>query len=99
DAGALLRCKCSRYLRVSLRFAPCIASRLGRPSPPIPMIQRTSAEACAAQIAAIVPKISARCPKALAGYKPLIPGPIEQINLGFDDAPTPISATTALDNC
>jgi hypothetical protein len=26
---------------VSLRFAPCIASRLGRPSPSISMIQRT----------------------------------------------------------
>ncbi|GAB1384690.1 hypothetical protein MASR1M50_30110 [Burkholderiales bacterium] len=41
DTGALRRCKCSRYRPVSLRFAPCIASRLDCPSPPISMFQPT----------------------------------------------------------
>jgi hypothetical protein len=42
DTGALRRCKCSRCHSASLRFAPCSASRLARPSPPISPFQWTS---------------------------------------------------------
>ena len=41
DAGTLRRCQCSPQHGLWLRFAPCIASRLGCPSPPISMFQWT----------------------------------------------------------